>query len=603
VVVLSGVDASLPALRIIDDAMRSEIQRRSRAPVEFFAEAFDLVRFSETRFEKEAAGYLKQKYRNTRVHVIVAAQTNAFDFVRTYKSEIWPAAAVVFHSVDVDALKRRELDSLTTGVAVDQREAIAKTIDLALRLRPAARRIIVVGGTSPIDRMLQSFAREALARLPASISVEYRVDEALADLVVAAAAFPPDAVLLALTVYHDGAGELRVPREAFAKVAAASSIPVFAPFETFVGHGAVGGVSDSFPERGRSVGALVARVLNGEAPGSIVPRVQLPPPPVCVVDFSQIERWGIDERLLPSTCEVRFRTPGAWETHRWQIVTAAAVLLMQTVLIAALVLQRSRRRRAEHAVERQRVELAHAARLASMGELTAVIAHEVNQPLGAIMANVAAAEMALASGDGNLEEVRQILADVRKDDKRASEAIRRLRSLLAKNEMTPQRVDINEAIQEIVQIVAPEARRRGIAIETDLSESPLPVIGDRVHIQQVLLNLIINAMDAMADTPAARRRVRVRSARSADGGIELTVADHGHGIASSDMARLFDSFFTTKQHGMGLGLSIARSILEAHGGRIWARSDGAAGATFHVVFPEAAPGHPSFDAGPPAATE
>ncbi len=238
------------------------------------------------------------------------------------------------------------------------------------------------------------------------------------------------------------------------------------------------------------------------------------------------------------------------------------------------------RKRAEEASQK----LAHASRLAVMGELTASIAHEINQPLGAILSNADAAELLLEAGPGRLEEVRRILADIRKDDLRASQVIRRMRELLGKRPLERQPLDLNDVAAGVLQLLGADAARRGVALEIELAPGLPAVHGDRVHLQQVLLNLLLNGMEAMADTPASRRRLAVRTAPD-DTGVGVAVTDSGPGIPRERLPRLFDSFFTTKQDGMGLGLSIARSIVEAHGGRIWAQNRPDGGATFRFTVP------------------
>jgi PAS domain S-box-containing protein len=229
--------------------------------------------------------------------------------------------------------------------------------------------------------------------------------------------------------------------------------------------------------------------------------------------------------------------------------------------------------------------LAHAQRLATVGELTALIAHEINQPLGAILSNADAAEMLLEKQNPRLDEVRQILTDIRKDDLRASEVIRRMRTLLRKRDVEMLPLDLNGAVSEVLRLIETDARRRGVAVEAEL-DSGLPVVpGDKVHLQQVLLNLVVNSMEAMADTPETKRRLAVCTRRAPDGGAEILVTDAGHGIPADRPQKLFESFYTTKKEGMGLGLSIARSIIEAHHGRIWAENNTDGGATFHFTLP------------------
>jgi PAS domain S-box-containing protein len=239
------------------------------------------------------------------------------------------------------------------------------------------------------------------------------------------------------------------------------------------------------------------------------------------------------------------------------------------------------RKRAEEATQ----QLAHASRLAVMGELTASIAHEVNQPLNAILNNADAAELLLESGTEKLDEVRQILADIRKDDLRASEVIRRTRDLLRKRPMERRPLDLNEAAANVLQLVRNDAARRGVALVSEFAQGLPEVPYDRVHLEQVLLNLILNGMEAMADVELAQRRLTVRTS-NAGGAVEVAVSDSGHGVDPVHLPQLFDSFFTTKAEGMGLGLSIARSIVETHGGKIWVENRHEGGATFRFTVPK-----------------
>jgi PAS domain S-box-containing protein len=235
--------------------------------------------------------------------------------------------------------------------------------------------------------------------------------------------------------------------------------------------------------------------------------------------------------------------------------------------------------------ERKRAEeasrsLAHVSRLALLGELTAMVAHEINQPLGAILTNADAAVMLLASESPPLDEIRQILDDIRQSDLRADEAIRRIRALLRRRELQIQPLDLGETVASVLRLAAGDALERRVRVRNKPG-APLPlVLGDRIHLQQVLLNLIVNAMDAMKDVPEEARELTIET-QAAGAMVEVAVIDRGHGLAIEKLPTLFDSFVTTKEDGMGLGLSIARSIVEAHAGRIWAENNPGGGATFH----------------------
>jgi C4-dicarboxylate-specific signal transduction histidine kinase len=247
------------------------------------------------------------------------------------------------------------------------------------------------------------------------------------------------------------------------------------------------------------------------------------------------------------------------------------------------------RKLAEAEVSRQRAELTHVARVSTMGELAASVAHELSQPLGAILRNAEAAELFLQHPSPDMEEVRAILTDIRKDDQRAGAVIDRMRSMLKRRGVEHGPVDLNVLVGEVISLVRFDADSRKVRLEFEPTSSLPPVHGDRVQLQQVMLNLLLNGMDAMKDLTPDRRRVTVRL-RVAGAQVEVAVSDTGHGIPEDKLPRVFEPFFTTKPNGLGIGLAISRRIIEAHGGRLWAENNAAGGATFAFSLPVAGGG-------------
>jgi PAS domain S-box-containing protein len=243
------------------------------------------------------------------------------------------------------------------------------------------------------------------------------------------------------------------------------------------------------------------------------------------------------------------------------------------------------RKGAELQVERQRNELAHLSRFTMLGTLSGALAHELNQPLTAILSNAQAALRFLARDSANLNEVRDILKDIVDDNRRASEVIQRLRLLLGKGETQHQPLDLNEVVQDALRLVRSDLVNNRLTVHSELTPQLPAICGDRVQLQQVLLNLVMNASTAMADSVSAERSLVVRTALLHGETVCVSVQDQGTGIPPENLERIFDPFFTTRAQGMGFGLTICRAIIRAHGGRLWADNNRDGGASFHFTLP------------------
>jgi two-component system sensor kinase FixL len=245
------------------------------------------------------------------------------------------------------------------------------------------------------------------------------------------------------------------------------------------------------------------------------------------------------------------------------------------------------RKRAEEALQKAQAELAHITRVMAVEELAASIAHEINQPLAAVVTNVGACLRWLARDPPNLDEARDALERVVRDGNRASDVIARVRMLVRKSPPERTLLDVNDVIGEVLRLVHAEVVRQRVSVRTSLAEDLPRVIGDRVQLQQVLINLIVNAIDAMHAVTDRSRELIVRAQRDGFGDVCVAVQDAGIGLDTQTMDRLFDAYFTTKPYGMGMGLSISRLIIEAHGGRLWATPNADRGATFQFTLPPA----------------
>jgi C4-dicarboxylate-specific signal transduction histidine kinase len=242
-------------------------------------------------------------------------------------------------------------------------------------------------------------------------------------------------------------------------------------------------------------------------------------------------------------------------------------------------------RRTEGELQQAQTELARVARVTTLGELTAAIAHEVNQPLTGLVSSGNACLRWLASEPPNLEAARNSVERMVSAGNRASEVIARIRALVAKSLPQRELLNINEAITEVVALIEREVQRNHVSLQLDLADNVPPILGDRIQLQQVVLNLVLNAIEAMSEVDDRRRELSVSSTTDENNGTLVVVRDSGTGLGAASADRLFEAFYTTKAHGMGIGLAVSRTIIQAHGGRLWATPNMPHGAIFQFSLP------------------
>ena len=568
-----------PSNPVVDAAIRQVLHAHDEAPVDYFAEYLESDRFPGEEATLAFRDYLQRKYQGRRIDVVLAITDPALQFVLQYRDQLFPGVPIV-----ASAGSTLGPHLATAGVTgTTWRAADVETIELALSLHPSTQRVFVVA-QELTDGYLEG-VQAALAKSAEGVELSFIQERSVSGLLAAVRAVPPNSLIHFIRFSRQDPGNVMFPLEVVRMVAEASPVPVYASTDSFVGTGVVGGMVRLAPGIGTRVGEIALQVLDGTRAQDI-PIEQVPPVPT--FDWRQVQRWNIDPSLLPPGSDIRFKVPTAWELYRWYIVSALSLLALQSLLIAGLVFERRRRRQAEVDSRRNLAAISHLDRRAAMGELATSLAHELNQPLNAILQNAGMAQMMLRSTTlpSELSEMTDIIGDIRKDDIRASEVIRRMRGLLQKHELEAHPVDLNDVAQETIAIVRPDARARQIEMEVELVDGIRPVLGDRVHLQQVLLNLLMNAMDAVADMPPERQRVRVSTTQS-EGAVRLAVSDTGTGIPLDRLTTIFEPFYTTKTggSGMGMGLAIARGIIEAHDGRMAAENNTAGGAIVWFSIP------------------
>jgi signal transduction histidine kinase len=292
----------------------------------------------------------------------------------------------------------------------------------------------------------------------------------------------------------------------------------------------------------------------------------------------------VPDRRIPPDAVVRFPVHTLWREYQLEAIAAFTALGVLVLLVAGLLVERRRRRRAELEARQRLIETAHLSRSSALGELSASIAHQLNQSLGAISNNLEAARLYLAAKPPAFGATHEALAAATEDNWRAAEVIRRLQSLFRQTPLEIAEVSLNALVRDTIDLLDAEARGRHVTIRDELPPHAPTVAADAIHLQQVLLNLLLNAMDAVTSREAADRLVIVR-AEAAPAAVRLSVSDSGSGIPPDAIDRVFEPFYTTKPNGTGIGLSVSRTIIEAHGGHLSAENRPGGGATLAFTVP------------------
>jgi signal transduction histidine kinase len=578
ILLIFGESRDLPGNVLMETALRREMSKHL-PQLEFFIESVDAGRFPNAEHLQMFGEYLKSKYAGQPPDLVLLFTARDFQIVRELSAMLATSRPAI-----VVAVNELEVPAPIPGhpfTGIFQRFDIPGTIKFILQLQPETRRVVVIGGTSPADAAGLQHIQET-ARAVDGVTFEYWTNLAVREIHAAAKALPPDTVILLSSLQRDVTGQPLYGSQVVQTLAPTASVPVYVLGNGLIGTGALGGDVVDFEALGTSAGQLALRTLAGTPQPVEIKSTGTP-----MVDWRAMQRWHIKPGRLPANCVIRYQPRSLWEEHKELFLLLAAGFLAQAVTIAALLVQRRRQRQAEAEILRQRAELAHVSRVSMMGQLASALTHELNQPLGAILRNAEAAEVYLQAEAPDLKEIQAILTDIRRDDKRAGNVIDRMRSLFKRQPLALGTLDMRDLVEDTIAMARPDASQRGVRLKVEISPHLPPAQGDRVHIQQVLLNLILNGMDAMSTIPAHRRRLTVGIAETNNGNLRLRVADCGTGIAAENAAHIFEPFFSTKSNGMGMGLAISKTIIEAHGGEIWMDSEVLKGTTFTCLLPPA----------------
>jgi signal transduction histidine kinase len=580
VLVLHSFGRDFRPWREYAQSIHAELERQSPWPLNIQEHALLTARLDNPESEAPFVNYLKSLYSDRPPDIVVTIGAPAARFVQKFRAQLFPDTPVVLTAVEQRLVDHASLTDNDTVVSVyNDFSSFFRSI---LQVLPDTQTIAVVIGASPLEKFWLDETKREAKPLEDRVAFVWYADLSFEEILKRAAALPPHTVLFWGLMSVDAAGVVHEGDLALRSLLAVANAPLFSFQGVFFGEGIVGGPMHSVAESTRKTVDAAIRILGGDKPGNIkIEPIGFASPKY---DWREMQRWGIGESNLPPGSAILFRAPSIWEKYSWQLALIASVILIQAASISGLLHERRRRRLAEVESHERLAELAHVNRYSAAGELTTSIAHELNQPLGSILTNTETAELMLKGSSPNLDEVKEILADIRRDDQRASEVIRRLRSMLKKKPFEIRSIDLNDTVREAVGLLTASSNGLRVALKYASTTTELRIRGDPVQLQQVVINLIINARDAISGAHVSKREISVATVRSGDFA-QIRVSDTGPGIAKDDLKNVFDPFFSTKPQGLGMGLAIVRTIVAAHQGEILVENQLSGGAVFTIKIP------------------
>jgi signal transduction histidine kinase len=549
-------------------SIREELGRQSHEPVDIFEASLATARFNNDE-EGPFVDYLRALFVKRQLDLVIAIGGPATDFFQRHRQHLFPSIPIVYTGVEE---RRVPYNILTTNDAVvANKNDFTRSIESILEVLPETSNVVVIMGNSPIERYWTEQLRIAFRPFEGRLKFDWLDGQSFKDMLVHTAALPQRSAIFFGLMLVDGDGVAHEEQKALIRLRETANAPIFSYTDAFFGLGIVGGRLNTIADLGPQAVSAAIRIMDGEIPSGIkTPPVEYGAPKY---DWRELQRWHISESQLPPGSKIDFRVPSVWEQYRPQITAGLATMLLQAAIITWLLIERRRRRLAESEATNRRREVIRLNRVSTANVLSSSIAHELNQPLGAILSNTEAAQMLLKADPPDIAQINEILSDIVRDEQRAGDIIHGLRNLLnnrVKTDLRPS--DMNDTVRDVVRIVSPEIASRGVVLRTVLAPEALLVRSDPIHLQQVIINLVVNGMDAMEDEPKPHH-LTIRTRQNAESGaVEVRISDSGKGIPEDNITSIFDAFVTTKPKGTGLGLPIARTIVESYGGDIWAEN-------------------------------
>lgn len=586
ILILFAQAPSTPAYRIMLDGIRQKLDEEYGESYYLHTEYLEIERYPKGEYPKERFALYNSKYEQLKLDLLICV---GIDIVSTLKNH---ASSQILNlptvSIDIDLSgsginKNLVLNNKTTLLGL--RLNIRRTIDDALILFPGTSSIYFLCGIARTDSVFKYLSQKEAERLKGTKKVVFITNISMDDALRKVRHLPANSLVILSSFTTDSRHVPYFNYESTRLISKAANAPVIAYTDIGFGAGALGGYFLSFEKAGALAGSASIKILKGTDPKTIMFTEE--DFYDHAYDWHQLKRWHIENSsLIPEGSKVLFKEEDFIALYGWQILFVLIFVIFETILIVLLVRANSRQKEFLKQKEEAEIlyrEMIREERLLRMAELTASLSHELNQPLTAILYSAQAGKRFIESGKLDQAQAKEIFENIIEDDKRAGSIITSVRSLMKSGNREMETFNIHEVIQDTVAIYHSEAIQNKILIKVSQPKKPVFVSGDRIQLQQVLLNLFSNAARAMKDADTVKKIIEINQQPN-HGSVTVTVRDYGTGVSADMKDKLFKPFITDHKNGLGIGLSISRSIIERHGGSIKAENVPGGGAKFSFTL-------------------
>ena len=571
---------ALPWAYRVEEGMRAALASEFPFPIELNVEHADRPRYPEQTYLEKVVDLYRYKYAGQKIDLVLTMGDELAELLIKHMKELFGDISVVLVAAETEILPPDQMNP--NVISLKWGWDFGRTIELIKELLPQTKHLFIISGNSTTDLAIRKMALNVMHKYEDQFNIQLITDFVTSEMLKKVAHLPKDSAIFYLTLFRDINDDYFVPRDIMYVLSQEANAPTFGMGDTLLGHGIVGGNLLSAEDQGKRLAKIAVKILNAE---SVKDRKTLGTIKRLMFDWRQLKRWSIDEKRLPPGSIVKFKELNFWDSYKGQIIGVSVIILAQAFALILLLVQRKKRTRAEEESQRLRDEIAHISRVLAMGEIAASLAHELNQPLTAIQSYAQAAQRFLARDRPDLDEAGKSLAGIVAGNRRAKEVIERIRMALKKEPFDRVSLNVQELIEETIALMKRAAAEKKVVLKLDLAPGLPKVFGDYIQLQQVILNLIINGLEVMGDVGDNSRELVLQASEDESGSVIISVQDSGIGFDEEKSDLLFNPFFSTKETGMGMGLSISRSIIENHGGQLWATQNPHKGATFSFTVP------------------